>query len=68
MDVNLAGAGTKHLGQVARGKGSTSKPSLAKLQEAEMCTWLPASRVRNLQAEWPRGRWIIAGVEAGLER
>lgn len=48
MDVNLAGAGTKHLGQVARGTGSTSKPSLAKLQEAEMSTWLPASRVRNL--------------------
>ncbi len=68
MDVNLAGAGTEHLGQVARGTGSTSKPSLAKLQGAWMCTWLPASRVRNLQAEWPTGRWIIAGVEAGLER
>lgn len=34
MDVKLAGAGTEHLGQVARGTGSTSKPSLAKLQEA----------------------------------
>ena len=34
MDVNLAGAGTEHLGQVARGTRSTSKPSLAKLQEA----------------------------------
>ena len=34
MDVNLAGAGTEHLGQVARRTRTTSKPSLAKLQEA----------------------------------